>query len=42
MIKEFLKDQGQRCSWSFPLAAMYPGNFRQQDMRRELLHMMVK
>ena len=24
MIKEFLKDQGQRCSWSFTLAAMYP------------------
>lgn len=23
MIKEFLKDQGQRCSWSFMLAAMY-------------------
>lgn len=34
MIKEFLKDQGQRCSWSFPLAAMYPGNFRQQDMQQ--------
>ena len=24
MIKEFLKDQGQRGSWSFMLAAMYP------------------